>query len=363
MNENELAFLEELISAPSPTGYEWPAASVLRTRLEGVADTVATNVMGSVHATLSGRVEGAPTTLLAGHIDEVGLMVSYIDDNGFIVASALGGVDPVVLPGLRVDVHASDGNTYRAVMGRKPIHLIDADERKQVTPINELFIDLGLPAEKVREIVRIGDPITYGVGFEQFGEGFAVSRAFDDKIGAFIAARVLEELKAAGRGQGAFVAAGTVQEEIGMRGGETTAYGVDPDIALCIEVTHATDYPHIDKSKYGKVECGKGPVIARGPNINPVLFERLVAAADAAGVAYQIEAENRGTGTDANPMQLSRGGKATALISVPLRYMHTPTEVLALSDVEDTVKLITQFVLDLPADVDLTPGAQLAQAR
>ena len=240
-------------------------------------------------------------------------------------------------------------------MGRLPIHLIEDEQRKTVTKIEKLFIDLGLPAERVKTLVRVGDPITYGVGFETFGDGMAVSRAFDDKMGAYICARVLQDVKKAGGAKGDLIAAATVQEEVGLRGGTTSAYGVDPVVGIALEVGHATDYPDVDKRNHGEASCGKGPIIARGANINPVLFELLVDAADKAKVPYQIGAEPRGTGTDANAIQLSRGGKAAALVSVPLRYMHTPTEVLALSDIEDCVKLLTRFVLDLDPKVDFTP--------
>ena len=353
MNKDDLRFLKELIEAPSPTGTEMPAAEVLRTRIGRIATEVRTNVMGSVHATLKGTGNG-PSVMLAGHIDEVGMMVNYITDEGFISFVPLGGVDAAILPGMRVDVHTRDG-VLRGVMGRKPIHLIKSDERKTVTPIDKLFIDVGLSGDAAKETIRIGDPITYGVGFEEFGDGFAVSRAFDDKMGAWIAARTLEEVAAEGGAKGDLIAAGTVQEEIGMRGGETSAYSIDPDIGLAVEVGHATDYPDIDKRQFGDAACGDGPIIARGPNINPILFELLVSAAEKAGVPYQIGPENRGTGTDANKIQLSRGGKVAGLISVPLRYMHTPTEVLKLSDLDDSVKLLTRFVLDLDETVDFTP--------
>jgi endoglucanase len=174
-------------------------------------------------------------------------------------------------------------------------------------------------------------------------------------MGAWIAARVLEEVKKAGGAPGELVAAATVQEEIGLRGGTTSAWCCDPVVGIAVEVGHATDYPDIDKRKHGEADCGKGPIIARGANVNPVLFELLVAAADKAKVPYQIGAEPRGTGTDANAIQLSRGGKAAALISIALRYMHTPTEVLALSDLDATVKLLTRFVLDLKPGTDFTP--------
>jgi endoglucanase len=357
MNKRDLGFLQALTEAPSPSGYEVPAAELLRARLARTADSVETNILGSVHATLRGNGEG-PSVMIAGHIDEIGLMVKYIDTDGFISFDAIGGVDAAILPGMRVNVYGTGGNTttlLRGVMGRKPIHLIEPDERKNVTKMDKLFIDVGLSGKETEKLVRIGDPITYGVGFETYGSGFAVARAFDDKIGVWIAVRVLEEVKKAGGAAGDLIAAGTVQEEIGLRGGVTSAYGVDPFIGISAEVGHATDYPGIEKAKYGAAKCGGGPLIARGPNINPVLFERLVASAEKAKAPYQIGPESRATGTDANPIQISRGGKVAGLVSIPLRYMHTPTEVLKLDDLDSAVKLLTRFVLDLDGKVDFTP--------
>lgn len=353
MRPNELKFLRELTEAPSPSGFEQPAAAVFRDYVSKHADSVETNVMGSVHALVKGKGQG-PSVMIAGHIDEVGMMVNYITPDGFIAFKAIGGVDAAVLPGMRVDLHAK-GGVLRGVMGRLPIHLIEEEQRKSVTKIEKLFIDLGLSGDTVKKKVRIGDPITYGVGFETFGDGMAVSRGFDDKMGAFICARVLEEVKKAGGNKGDLVAAATVQEEVGLRGGITSSYGVDPDVGIALEVGHATDYPDVDKRNFGEADCGKGPIIARGPNINHVVFDRLCKAAEDAKVAYQIGAEPRGTGTDANAMQLSRGGKAAGLVSVPLRYMHTPTEVLALSDIEGAVRLLARFVLDLKPKTDFTP--------
>lgn len=346
--------LKELLETPSPTGSEETVAALVRGRLSGVADEIETNTMGSVHARLEGAGDG-PSFMLAAHMDEIGLMVTYISDDGYLSVAAVGGVDAAILPGMRVDVHTRFG-TMRGVVGRKPIHLITPDERKNVTPIDKLVIDLGMPAEKVKETVRIGDVITFGVGFEEFGEGMAVSRAFDDKCGVWVAVRVMEELEAAGRARGDYIAVATVQEEIGTRGAMTSAYGVNPDVAIAFDVTHATDYPGIEKSKYGNIVCGKGPVIARGPNINPVVFDRLIAAAEAEGIPYQLEAEPSVTGTDARAIQVTRGGIPCGLVSVPLRYMHTPTEVVALEDLENTVKLLVRFALDLDEDACFVPG-------
>lgn len=354
MNEKNVKFIKSMTETPSATGTEDAVAELVRARLSGTADEIRTDVMGSVHALLKGRGSG-PSLMLSAHMDEIGLMVTYIDDEGFLSVSAVGGVDAAILPGLRVDVHTSEGSV-RGVVGRKPIHLIDADDRKKVTPIDQLVIDLGLPPEQVKKSVRVGDTITFGVGFERFGSDMAVSRAFDDKAGVYVTVRVLEQLAEAGRASGDFIAVGTVQEEIGVRGATTSAYGVNPDVALAFDVTHATDYPGIDKTKHGKIICGEGPVIARGPNISPVVFDRLVAAAEAEGISYQIEAEPGVTGTDARAIQVTRGGVPTGLLSVPLRYMHTPTEVVCLADLEATVKLIVRFALDLDENVCFVPG-------
>jgi putative aminopeptidase FrvX len=353
MQKKDLEFLVELVEAPSPSGFEQPAAKVFRDRLKRTADSIETNVMGSVHAQLKGKANGV-SVMLAGHIDEIGLMVNYITPEGFIAFAAIGGVDAAILPGMRVRVHTKDGELL-GVMGRKPIHLIEDDERKTITKLEKLFIDVGFKGDEVKKRVRIGDPITFDLGLETYGDGMAVSRAFDDKMGAWIAARVLEEVKKAGGAPGDLTAAATVQEEIGLRGGHTSAWWCDPTVGIAVEVGHATDYPDIDKRKHGEANCGDGPIIARGANINPTLYELLIAAAEKAKVPYQIGAEPRGTGTDANAIQLSRGGKAAALVSIPLRYMHTPTEVLALSDLDAAVKLLTRFVLDLKPGTDFTP--------
>jgi putative aminopeptidase FrvX len=354
MRKSDIEFLKALVEAPSPSGFEQPAARVFRDRLARSADKVETNVMGSVHALLKGTRKNGISVMLAGHIDEIGMMVNYITPEGFVSFSAIGGVDAGILPGMRVRVHTA-GGALLGIMGRKPIHLIEEEERKSVTKIDKLFIDLGLPCEKLKKRVRIGDPITFDAGLDTFGDDLAVSRAFDDKMGAWIAARVLEEVKKAGGAPGDLVAAATVQEEIGMRGGATSAYGVNPEVGIAVEVGHATDYPDIDKRKHGEALLGAGPIIARGPNINPLLFDLLTRASAQAKVAYQIGAEPRGTGTDANVIQLSRGGKAAALVSIPLRYMHTPTEVLSLKDLDAAVKLLTRFVLDLKPGTDFTP--------
>jgi len=354
MRKRDREWLKELVEAPSPSGYEQPAAEVLRQRMAKTADEVTTDILGSVIATLWGTDHNGLKVMLAGHIDEIGMIVHYIDDEGFLSVKSVGGVDAAILPGMRVDIHTT-GGIVRGVVGRKPIHLIEDDERKNVTVLDKLFVDVGLDVEKVREKVAIGDAVTFGVGFEMFGDGLVLSRALDDKMGAWIAMRTLEEVKKSGGAPATLYAVGTTMEEIGGRGAQAAAYAINPDIGIAIDVAHATDYPRIEKTTHGAFKLGSGPIIARGPNINPVLFERLVKAAEDAKVAYTVMAEPRGTGTDANELQLAREGKIAGLLSIPLRYMHTPTEVLALRDLEAAVALLTRFVLDLSSEIDFTP--------
>lgn len=357
MKKKDRAFLKSLVETPSATGTEENVAELVRQRLALTADEISTDVMGSVHATLKGTNPEAPSLMIAAHMDEIGLMVTYISDDGFLSVASVGGVDAAILPGMRVDVHASGSDTpLRGVVGRKPIHLISADERKRVTPLDELVIDLGMKARKVKKLVSIGDTITFGVGFERLAGSMAVSRAFDDKCGVWVGVRALETLKNHGAHEGDVIFAATVQEEIGTRGAITSSFGVNPSVAIAFDVTHATDYPGISKPKYGDITCGGGPVIARGPNINPEVFARLVAAAEALGIPYQIEAEPSVTGTDARSIQVARAGIPTGLVSVALRYMHTPTEVIDLNDLEAAYKLLARFAEDLSADSCFVPG-------
>lgn len=400
MKKRDVKFLKELVETPSPTGSEEKVAELVRQRLSGIADEIHTDTMGSVHAILSSHLSvvqdemdvedarvsafedageyeyveedpivsgdvvqmASPVFMLAAHMDEIGLMVRYISDEGFLSISAIGGVDAAILPGMRVDVHGSEG-VLRGVVGRKPIHLISADERKTVTPLDDLVIDLGLPAHKVKRLVSVGDSITFGVGFERFGRDMAVSKSFDDKSGVFIACEVMERLAETDQMQGTYIAAITTQEEIGTRGATTSAYSVNPDVAVAFDVTHATDYPGIDRRKHGDIRLGAGPVIAKGPNINPLVFERLVAAAEAESIPYQLEAEPGVTGTDARAIQISQSGIPTGLVSIPLRYMHTPNETVCLSDIEDTIRLLVRFALDLEADASFVPGISPAVER
>ncbi|MCP3177475.1 M42 family metallopeptidase [Desulfuromonas sp. KJ2020] len=340
MNEQDFDFFKRFVEAPSPSGFEQPAQRVFRQELADVADTVETDVMGNVMARLRAGREDAPRVMLAGHCDEIGLMVKYIDDNGFLYFGPIGGVDAHLVPGQRVWVHAAAGS-IPGVIGKKPIHLIEAKERDTVAKFKNMFIDIGCSDRQEAEaLVAVGDPATFAVGLQRLQGDRVTSRAFDDKMGAFIVAQVLKEVRRRGHSPVDLFGVSTVQEEIGLRGGTTSAYGVNPDVGIAIEVGHSTDYPDVDKKEIGDFRVGKGPILARGANINPVLFELLVQTAREENIPYQVMGAPRATGTDANVIQLSRGGVAAALVSVPLRYMHTPVELLSLSDLENTVRLL-----------------------
>lgn len=341
MNDKDFAFFKELVETPSPSGFEQPAQRIVRRELEPVADELRTDVMGNVIARIAGKGEGRPRVMLAGHCDEIGFMVKYIDDDGFIFFAPIGGVDAHLVAGQRVLIHGGAGPVF-GVVGRKPIHMIDPKDRDTLTPLKSMFIDIGCRSrEETEALVAIGDPATMAVGLERLQNGLVTSRAFDDKMGAFIVARVLQEVRRRGPAPVDLYGVSTVQEEVGLRGGTTSAYGVNPDVGIAVEVGFATDYPDMDKKEIGEFKVGKGPILARGANINPALFDLLVRTAREEGIPFQVMGAPRATGTDANVMQLSRGGVAAALVSVPLRYMHSPVEMLSLEDVENAVRLLT----------------------
>lgn len=339
MNEQDFRFFKELIEAPSPSGFEQPAQRVIRRELDGVADELRTDVMGSLIARLDGP-QGAPRLMLAGHCDEIGFMVKFIDDHGFLYFAPIGGVDAHLVPGQRVTVHAA-GGPLAGVVGKRPIHQIEASDREKVTPFKNQFIDIGAAdKEQAAKLVAIGDPVTFAVGVERLQGSRVTSRALDDKMGAFVVAEVVKEVRRRGDQQVALFGVSTVQEEIGLRGGTTSTYGVKPDIGIVVEVCFASDYPDYDHKHAGEIRLGRGPVLARGPNINPLLFDLLVRTAEEEKIPVQVMGVPRATGTDANVMQLAHGGVATALVNVPLRYMHTPVEVLDLDDLDAAVKLL-----------------------
>jgi endoglucanase len=339
-------FLTELLAARSPSGYEAEAQAVFDRHVKPAADVYAKDAMGNRLATLNPK--GDPTLMLAGHIDELGLIITYVNDKGFIYFETIGGHDRIMIPGRRVQIQTAQG-IVKGVTGKRAVHMMDEADRKKVPEIHELWIDIGAKTKaEALARVTIGDVATYDHGFELIHGSVGAARAFDDKVGAYVVGETLIRLAKVRRKLAArVVSVATTQEEIGVRGATTAVYAVDPHIAVAVDVGHATDHPDCDPRKHGSTTLGGGPMICRGANINPKIFDALVAAAKRAKIPYQIEADPRPTGTDARAIQVGRAGVATGLVSIPLRYMHTPSELVDLEDVERCVLLLTEFALGL----------------
>ena len=335
------AFLSELLHARSPSGYEAEAQAVFDHHVKPAADLYAKDALGNRLATLNPK--GDPVLMLAGHMDELGLIITYVNANGFIYFDTIGGHDRSIISGRRVIIQTANG-PVKGVTGKRAIHLMEEADRKKVPEIHEIWIDIGARSKKeALERIAIGDAATYDHELEMIHGSVGTARAFDNKVGAYIVGETLIRLAKSKRKLAAkVVSVATSQEEIGVRGATTAAYAVNPHIALAVDVGHATDHPDCDNRKYGG-----GPILCRGANINPKVFARLVAAAKKLKIPYQVEADPRPTGTDARAIQMGRGGVATGLVSIPLRYMHTPSEVVDLEDVERCVQLFVEFALEL----------------
>jgi len=358
MQKDRQEFLEQLMSMHGPSGFEEKAQDVVRRRMADCAEVVRTdvhgNVLGGVNVTAPLRV------MLAGHVDEIGLMVTYIDDNGYIFFQCIGGFDTNVLTGQRVLIHTADGPLV-GLIGRKPIHVLTPEERKEAPKIESLFIDIGAKnAKDAAKHVAIGDPITLDAGLKYLLNDLVACRGFDDRCGAFV---VIETLRVVAKAKPkvALWSVSTVQEEVGLRGAHTSAFGIDPHVGIAVDVGFATDFPGMEKKQYGDNKVGCGPLISRGPNTNPVVFEGLVATAKAKKIPYQCDPAPRPPGTDANAIQLNRAGVATGLVSVPNRYMHSPNELVSLKDLDHAIDLLSEYVLSLRPEDTFIPGQSKAR--
>ncbi len=345
-------FLKALLLAPSPSGYEQPAQAVVRDYVKGFADQVTTDVHGNV--IVAKNPGAAQRVLLAGHCDQIGLVVTYIDDKGYLYTKPIGGWDPQQLIGQRMTVWTA-GGPIPAVIARKPIHLLKEEERNKVVKLEEMWLDIGARDKaEAASLVMIGDPVTLELGYQELRNGLANAPGMDNITGVWV---VIEALRRAALQplNCAIYAVSTVQEEIGLRGAYTSTFGIAPHIGIAVDVTHATDCPTMDQKQGGDIKLGSGPVIERGPNVNPRLFTRLVETANTQQIPYQIAAHGRGTGTDANAIQLSRAGVVTGLVSIPNRYMHSAVETIALDDIDRSADLLAAFMVNLSGTEDFTP--------
>lgn len=345
-------FFIDLVEAPSPSGFEQPAQDIYRSFTSQYTKEIKTDVHGNVIALKKGK--GKLKTMICGHVDEIGFMINYIDNEGYLYVRPVGGIDASLLPGLRVNIYGSKG-VVRGVFGKKAIHLMTDEERNKTAKLSELWIDIGASNKKEAEKrVSIGDIVTFSPGLEVLHKDIITTKATDNKVGVFVAGAILQYLAKEDLITNLF-SVSAVQEEVGLRGSRTSAYGINPDVGIAVDVTMASDHPGTDKKRVGEISVGKGPVIAVGPNINPKVFELLKKAADRKKIKYQIEVEPGGTGTDANTIQLTRAGVAAGLVCIPSRYTHSPNEVISLKDMEETAQIVAEFLRLIDDKTDFIP--------
>ncbi len=361
--------LRDLLAAHGPSGYEIGPAEVWRAAARAFGAQVQTDVVGTPRAHVapsgppalsSSAPEGAPAStgattalprrlVVMGHIDEIGLIVTHIDDEGHLWFAAVGGWDAQILVGQRVAITTRAGEVA-GVIGRKPIHLLREEDRKKVAEIRDLHIDVGArDGEQAAELVRVGDVAVIAGDPLELPNGRVASRALDNRLGSFVALEAARLTAQAGGAEWELVAVAAAQEETTFGGSRTSAFSLEPDAAIVVDVTHATDVPGVEVKETGKHELGSGPVLGRGSTLHPALFELLHETAEREGIAFTVEAIGRSTGTDADAVHLSRGGVPTALVSIPVRYMHSPVEVVALSDVHACARLIAAAARRLDA--------------
>ncbi|MEI8122264.1 MAG: M42 family metallopeptidase [bacterium] len=353
MHKESVDFLKQLIGIASPSGFEWGIQSVLKKRMVPFCDEVRTDVHGNVIGVINPK---APVrVMLSGHCDEIGLMIVHVEDRGFLSFAAIGGIDPSVMDGQRVNIHSAKGSVF-GVIGRKPIHMMEPDERGKPLKLHELWIDIGAKNRKeALKHVSVGDYVTINVGLEKMLNNLVAGRGFDDRAGAFVVVETLRRLEGRKVKVGVYGVT-SVQEEIGLRGARTSAFGIDPHVGIAVDVGFASDYPGGDAKRTGECKLGKGPTLHRGPNINPVLARLMEASARKHKVPFQVTAEPSATGTDANAMQVNRLGVATALVSIPNRYMHTAVEVISLDDLDACSRLLADFITDMDPGQKYIPG-------
>ncbi len=339
--------LRSLLTAAGPSGYERASAAAFAALGKKFTDDVVIDVMGSVAARVPGTQPGAPFLAIVGHIDEIGLIVTHIDDDGFISFTGVGGWDPMILVGQRVELLTREGSVL-GVVGKKPIHLLRDEERKKAPEIRDLHLDIGAPdGDAARAAVRIGDvAVIAGEPVEVMGDR-VISRSMDNRLGSYIALEAARLVAEEGGAPGDVAALGVVQEEITFAGARTSAFALQPDVAIAVDVTHATDAPGIDVKQEGKHEFGQGAVIERGSTLHPMVFEMLHDAAEREAIPFTVAASARGTGTDADAIHFSRAGVPTGLVSIALRYMHSPVEMVQLSDIDACARLIAAFAKSL----------------
>lgn len=347
-------FLDRVLTTPSPSGYEQPVQELVRDYAREFADTVETDVLGNV---IAGRNVDAPfRVMLAGHCDQIGLSVQFIDSDGFLYVTSLGGWDIMNLIGQHVTVWTKNG-PVPGVIGRKPIHLLKEEERRQVPKMTDIWVDIGEQSrDDAQKNVRVGDCITVQMTISELKNHRIAASATDDKAGMWVVMEALRRIDPA-KLRCAVFAVSTVQEELGLRGATGAVYSVNPHVGIAVDVTFASDCPTLESKQIGEIAVGKGAVVERGPNMNPAVVDRLTEIAEREQIAYQLSASGTPPGTDARIIQMSRGGVASGLVSIPNRYMHSPVEVVSLDDMDAAADLLARFCEELDATCSFIPGA------
>ena len=352
MEPRALDFLRKLLDAPGPSGYEQAPARVWREEARTFADEVWGDVLGNSFARLTR--EGGPKVVIAGHVDEIGFLITHVDEQGYLWFDQIGGWDDPVVVGQRIRIAARDGDV-RGVVGRKAAHLVRREDKDKPISTRDLWIDIGAKDRAdAKRRVAVGDPAVIDADFLQLTDDLCASRSMDNRVGAFVALETAR-LLAADRPDANVYAIATTQEEVSFAGAFTASFQVAPVVAIALDVTHATDYPDASKKADGDVRLGGGPVLTRGASLNPVVFEGLRAAGERLGLECPVQGAARASGTDADAMIRSGGGTATGLVSIPNRYMHSPNEVVSLSDLEHAARLIADFVRTITAESDFRP--------
>jgi putative aminopeptidase FrvX len=345
LQQKSLDFLKRFVDTPSPSGFEHRAQRVWREYVSEFADRVESDVQGNSIGIIN--EQGNPRVMLIGHCDEIGFMVRYVNDQGYIYFGAIGGVDANIVPAMRVIISTARG-PVKGVVGRIAIHMMDKEDVKKTVKLHDLWIDIGAKDKKdALRRVAIGDPIVFDSGFEVLSGKFAVARGFDDKMGAFAVAEALRLLSRKKRLKAAVYGVASVQEEISFAGAATSAFSIKPDVAIAVDVGNATDTPVVSKERYGEIRLGRGPIIDKGSSVSPAVEEMLKRVAEKNKIPFQPCASPSRTGTDADAAFKSRGGIACGLVSVPNRYMHTPVEVIHLGDLDQCARLLAAFAAEL----------------
>ena len=346
MRDASLEFLQTLVNTPSPSGHEVRGQRVWLNYVQSYAEETYTDAYGNAVAVLNKG--GTPRLMLAAHADEIGMTVNFIDKQGFIYVRRLGGVDAAITKAQRVTIHSRKG-PVNGVVGNVAPHLTKSNGERKVPKIEDLFIDIGVTSRKAAEkLVQVGDPITLNDQFEILRNGLAIARAFDNRIGTFAVAETLRLLSGTrGKLKPEICAVSNIMEEVGLLGARQIAYSLKPDVALVVDVTHATDYPTVNQAQHGDIKLGKGPTLTHGGCNHPEVVARIEAVARAKKIKLQHEAISSSSGTDTDVIFWTRGGIPSALISLPNRYMHSPVEVVSLKDLEQIPELMAAFALSL----------------